>query len=544
MYSFESEVVIIKTKEKIALTFLCILNVLLSACLIVVTFLTKDLINVALTHDQNKWNILLGYAGCLIGVVVIQITFKIIYNFIFNKASINYELELKEKIYQSYLLKDISQIRFIHSGEMSNIYINDVKNVTDGYFSVIPATILNISKFLFAFIALVIIDWRFLLVALVIGLLAFCYSRFYGRKVKKLQKDALAKDGKLISYMQESTENIKLIKAMNAEESATELLNKRSKENFEAKYRYHNFAIIGSAGLLSVLNFTYIVALIYGAIMLFKYPDAFSYGTLVSLLQLVNYFETPFTSLSRVLNKYYAFKVSDKRIKEIFALKEEEQNLLDVDFKQIVFDNVSFDYDKQVIKNLSFVVNKNDLVAIKGRSGIGKSTIINLLLGFIKPKEGEIYIIDKDNNKINVGANTRNLFSYVPQEVIMFSGSIRENISLFVKNKTEEEINEALKLSCIYDEIMAMPKKLDNILTERGQGLSLGQIQRILIAIAILKDNDVLLLDEFTSALDKEVETKIVNNLLKLHKTIIMISHRNLEIQGCKEIQLEEIEND
>ncbi len=544
MYSFESEVVIIKTKEKIALTFLCILNVLLSACLIVVTFLTKDLINVALTHDQNKWNILLGYAGCLIGVVVIQITFKIIYNFILNKASINYELELKEKIYQSYLSKDISQIRFIHSGEMSNIYINDVKNVTDGYFSVIPATILNISKFLFAFIALVIIDWRFLLVALVIGLLAFCYSRFYGRKVKKLQKDALAKDGKLISYMQESTVNIKLIKAMNAEESATELLNKRSKENFEAKYRYHNFAIIGSAGLLSVLNFTYIVALIYGAIMLFKYPDAFSYGTLVSLLQLVNYFETPFTSLSRVLNKYYAFKVSDKRIKEIFALKEEEQNLLDVDFKQIVFDNVSFDYDKQVIKNLSFVVNKNDLVAIKGRSGIGKSTIINLLLGFIKPKEGEIYIIDKDNNKINVGANTRSLFSYVPQEVIMFSGSIRENISLFVKNKTEEEINEALKLSCIYDEIMAMPKKLDNILTERGQGLSLGQIQRILIAIAILKDNDVLLLDEFTSALDKEVETKIVNNLLKLHKTIIMISHRNLEIQGCKEIQLEEIEND
>ena len=97
---------------------------------------------------------------------------------------------------------------------------------------------------------------------------------------------------------------------------------------------------------------------------------------------------------------------------------------------------------------------------------------------------------------------------------------------------------------CIYDEIMAMPKKLDNVLTERGQGLSLGQIQRILIAIAILKNNDVLLLDEFTSALDKEVETKIVSNLLKLHKTIIMISHRNLEIQECKEIKLEEIEND
>ena len=315
-------------------------------------------------------------------------------------------------------------------------------------------------------------------------------------------------------------------------------------DNFNAKYRYRNFAIIGSAGILSVLNITYIAALIYGAIMLYKFPEMFSYGTLVSLLQLVNYFETPFTSLSHLLNKYYAFNVSKSRIQKVFDLKEEIVEDKSFDFEKIVFDNVSFNYDKKVIKNFSCTINKDDLVIIKGRSGIGKSTIINLLLGFIKPQSGIIYFIDTTGNKIMVSSNTRNKFSYVPQEVIMFSGTIRENIKLFVNNKTDEEIVSALKLSCIYDEIMQMPKGLDNVLSERGQGLSLGQIQRILIAIAILKDNDILLLDEFTSALDKNVEAKIVNNMLTLNKTIIMISHRALDVPNHKEVVLGEITDD
>lgn len=535
----------IKTKEKVELTFLCIINVLLSSCLIAVALLTKELVNVALTHSPSEWNHLLKYIILLVAVVALQVLLKITYNFILNKASINYELDLKQEIYKNYLCKDISQIQSIHSGEMSNIYINDAKNITEGYFHVIPSALFNISKFVFAFIALLIIDWKFLIVALLIGFLAFGYSRVYGSKVKKLQKESLVEDGKLISYMQESTENIKFIKAMNSEQSAIELLNKKSSDDFNAKYRYRNFAIIGSAGLISVLNITYIITLIYGAITLFYYPKVFSYGSLVSLLQLVNYFETPFASLSRLLNQYYAFKVSKKRIQDIFSLKNEESKQINIDFKQIVFENVSFDYDeKHVIRNFSFVINRGEVIVIKGRSGIGKSTIVNLLLGFIKPKEGNIYIIDSSNNKILINASTRNVFSYVPQEVIMFSGTIKENIEMFVKGKSEEQIKEALKISCIYDEIMEMPNQLNSVLSERGQGLSLGQIQRILISIAVLKDNDVFLLDEFTSALDKEIEHNVVNNLLKLNKTIIMVSHRNLDLNNAKEIKLEEIDDD
>ena len=116
----------IKTKEKVELTFLCIINVLLSSCLIAVALLTKELVNVALTHSPSEWNHLLKYIILLVAVVALQVLLKITYNFILNKASINYELDLKQEIYKNYLCKDISQIQSIHSGEMSNIYINDV----------------------------------------------------------------------------------------------------------------------------------------------------------------------------------------------------------------------------------------------------------------------------------------------------------------------------------------------------------------------------------------------------------------------------------
>ena len=141
--------VIIKTKEKVEVIFLCLINILLSSCLIVVTFLTKGLIDTALTHNENSWKQLLLYACFLILTVIFQITLKIVYNFILNKSSIKYELSLKQEIYNSYLKKDISQINSIHSGEMSNIYINDVKNIVDGYYSVLPSAILNISKLFF-----------------------------------------------------------------------------------------------------------------------------------------------------------------------------------------------------------------------------------------------------------------------------------------------------------------------------------------------------------------------------------------------------------
>ena len=164
--------------------------------------------------------------------------------------------------------------------------------------------------------------------------------------------------------------------------------------------------------------------------------------------------------------------------------------------------------------------------------------MFNLILGFISPQEGSIDIYS--NNHVYPSKQCRELFSYVSQENILFSGTIEDNIKLFVPNYNEKELINALKLACIYDEIMEKPLKMKTIINERGNGLSLGQIQRVLLAISILQNKPILLLDEFTSALDKELEKRIVINVSKLNKTKIIITHRDISLSEARTIVLGE----
>ncbi len=534
---------VIKTKYKITIGLLAIINILRSACLIAVTLTTRSLINVATSGDELQWPKLLQFCIILISLVAIQILLRVGYQLIFNKYSLRYELDLKEQIYSKFIDKNLTDIQNIHSGEMSNIFLNDVRNIADGYFKLIPSFVLNASTFIFAFVTLLIIDFKFLLMALAFGLIVYLLSLLYGKHIKKLQKKVLESNGKLTAYMQESMENAKLLKANAVEDNAKELLKTKTSANYKIRHKYYNLAIIGSTGMMSIFNFTYVFTLIYGAYMLFKMPQVFSYGTLVALLRLVNHFESPISSMSELLNRYFAFKVSKQRVKEIDDLPDELEGEAITDFDAIVFHNVSFSYDKLVIKNLSLEIKKNEIWSFKGPSGIGKTTLLNLLLGFIKPQSGKISIKLK-NKFYAVSKATRKLFAYVPQENILFSGTIRDNINLFAPNSSEENIEKCLKLAMIYQDIDSMPLKLDTRLGERGVGLSLGQIQRILIAISLLKDRPILLLDEFTSALDKQVESKIISNLTQINKTIILITHRDIKLDKIKELTIAGEEND
>jgi len=274
--------------------------------------------------------------------------------------------------------------------------------------------------------------------------------------------------------------------------------------------------------------------MIYGAYGI--YNKTLTYGSLVALIQIVSYFESPLSALSSLLSRYASYKVSEKRIQEIFDIEEDcKQNELN-DFDEIVIDNISFKYDKEIYKDYSLTIKKGERFFIKGPSGIGKTTLFNLLLGFIKPSKGSIYIL-RDGKKYDV-SECRKLFSYVSQENILFSGTIKENIHLFVPNATDEQIINALKIACIYDELETKEDKLNTVLKERGSGLSLGQIQRILLAICLLKDRPILLLDEFTSALDKNIEDQIITNLISCNKTMIIITHRLIELPNSVDINL------
>lgn len=511
-------------KKKIG--FISLLNIIYSALLVSISFISRELIDKA-TLSKTQEVLIIG--AILVGVIILQILIKIVSQALYYRVSVKYELALKKSFFADVEKKKTADLSKYHSGEIINLFTNDTRNIVDFETNVIPTTCQQISRFCFALVALIIMSVDFFLVLLGVGVIAFIFAKVYIKKVKTYQRKTSESDGVIQSYAQESVENIKIIKSYNAIENSLKHFDSLASENALIKGKKNRLLLFGNSGVNAIFNLSYIFALIYGGYAISK--EMITYGTVVALLQLVNHFESPFITLSSSLSKYGMYLSSKERIKKVSNLENEEEAISITSFDKIVFDNVTFSYDKLIHKNLSFEVNKGEKVLLKGPSGTGKTTLFMLLLGFITPDSGSIYIV-KDNGKINVSEKTRSLFSYVPQENILFSGTIIENINLLT-NSTKEEIINALKQAQIYDEIMAMPKKLDTVLKERGSGLSLGQIQRILIAISILKNNPVMLLDEFSSALDRTNEKEIITNLSTLNKTIIYITHRDMNLDDC-----------
>ena len=246
--------------------------------------------------------------------------------------------------------------------------------------------------------------------------------------------------------------------------------------------------------------------------------------------------------------KYYTTIASAERIMELDDLpNEKEINQSDINvsatyksLKSIEFENISFKYDRDIIlDNTSLSIKKGDFVAIMGISGIGKSTLLKLLLGVFNLNFGKIYL-DTNNGKIPIDKNTRKLFSYVPQGNMLISGTIKDNITFINPDASDTEIEKAIRISCAKQFIDELPLGLETVIGEKGLGLSEGQVQRLAIARSLLADSPILLLDEATSALDEKTEKEFLTNLKALDNvTCIIVSHKKAALDICnKTIQI------
>ena len=220
--------------------------------------------------------------------------------------------------------------------------------------------------------------------------------------------------------------------------------------------------------------------------------------------------------------------------KENDPLLEDKLNALKSDFEQIEIKDVAFSYGgEDILKNSTLNIERNKITAITGESGSGKSTLFKLFLGLYEASEGSLTF----NGTTPIDASTRAMFSYVPQGNMILSFSIKDNLTLCDNTITDEEIKKATVAADIYDFIMTLPDGFDTVLSERGAGLSEGQIQRISIARALLFDAPILLLDESTSALDEQTETTVLTNIKNMtDKTVIFITHRGTSISVCDSI--------
>ncbi len=530
-------------KERFKVYTLILTNVFGAALTIAFANFSKNIINAA-TIDKS-WEKVIIYALGYLALIMTQTALNLIGRSATERCKGKLEWRLKEYMLKVSMKKDYSSITSYHTGELQNRMFNDVTVISDGFTTILPNLIFFVVKLACAFGYLVVIDKIFALVFFVGGVLVFLCTLTFRGTLKKLQKEVQATEGKTRSFIQEAVTSLLVVKAFSAEDKIAEKADELQAVNYKAKMKRRFFGIAANAGINFVFNLGYVFALAFGA---YRLLNGIDYGTVTAMLQLVNQIQAPFANLSGVLPKYFSVLASAERLMEIEALPDEKaDNSEDIDaaatyekLRTIDFKDISFRYDRDIIlDNTSLSINKGDFVAIMGISGIGKSTLLKLLLGVFKVESGKI-LLTTDDSEIPVDYHTRHLFSYVPQGNFLLSGTILENLKFINENATDEEVNEAVRISCAKQFIDELPDGLNTVIGERGIGLSEGQLQRLAIARSLLSNSPVMLLDEATSALDENTEMEFLTNLKELkNKTCIIVSHKRAALEICnKHIQI------
>lgn len=531
-------------KQRANMAVLIVSNAIFAMLSIVFAFFIREIIDsVTIYKDVSR---LTTFAIAIVLVVVVQFVFRIIINGLTEHIKGKLEMQYKTHLFNCILTKKQDKITAYHSGELLNRLTSDVSIVADGIATIIPTVVSAFSRLICAVVVLIILDPVFAVAFTVAGVLVFTVITLLRGMLKVLHKRAQETDGKVRSFMQECIENLLAVKVFSVNGKIENRSNKLQQDNFKIKMRRKNYSVTGHAVYNFIFSAGYLFALIYGGVKIFN--GDLSYGALSAILQLVNNVQVPFASLSNVLPRYYAMIASAERIMEIEQVESEPQGEI-VDGRSlyknlsgIAIENLSFTYDRDtVFSGASAFIKKGDFIAITGASGVGKSTLIKLLLGVYPLDDGQIYANTQSGKKA-LDNTTRALFSYVPQGNMLFSGTLKDNVTFINDNASQSEIDFALKVSCADEFIDKLPAGLDTVVGEHGIGLSEGQVQRIAIARAILVNSPVILLDEATSALDEMTERKVLDNLKALDDvTVIIISHKKAALSICNRVF--EVEN-
>lgn len=528
--------------QSLKMGILIISNVLFSLLSVLFAVAVKIIIDGATNTDTvlGKSQIIKG--AFLIGaIVLLQFVFRIVINYLVDHIKGKLEIAYKSHLFDDILKKNYQKITDYHSGDLLNRLNTDVAVVSDAVTTIVPSVISAVCRLICAIVAIVILDWVFACAFVVAGLFVYLTLTLMRAKLKSFHKQSQNASGKTHSFMQETIENLLAVKVFSANKNVIENSDKLQSENFNIKMKRAKYSVGGHAIYNMIFSMGYIFALIYGAFKI--YNGILGYGSLSAILQLVNNVQVPFASLSNIIPKYYAMLASAERMLEIESIENEEQELL-VDrnsvydkLQDICASDIEFSYDdEQVLNGASLTISKGDRVLIEGESGIGKSTFIKLLLGVYKPRQGNLTANCIDSQYI-LSEKTRNLFSYVPQQNLLFSGTIQDNLTFINKNATDEQIFNALRISCADEFVNDIKGGIKAKVGENGLGLSEGQIQRIAIARALISGAPIMLLDESTSALDEITEKKLLSNLNELKdKTLILISHKKSAREICNRV--------
>lgn len=533
-------------RYKFILVLYIFLGIVGTVASFVVTIATKFLIDAVVSHSETQ---LLKSAILVVAFALFQILFQAFSSWVMSIVSSKANNEVREEIYSHILKSNWADICSFHSGDLLNRLENDVSTVSTAVISFIPNVFTRSLQFLGALCIVLYYDKTMALFALLSAPFLVLSSRILVKTLRKYNKMTRELNGEILSYSEESVQNIQIIKAFD--------LTKEYINNFKAVLQnYRNFKLSYDKFSILMTMALSLVGLIvsyscYGWGVYRLWQGAITYGTMTLFLQISGSLTSSFGSLASLAPSAISIATAAGRIMEITDFEEETDadmykalGILDKsknDGVKLSFENVTFKYSEEqvpVLQNISFRLKAGEIVAFIGPSGEGKTTLFKLMLGLVKPTFGKIYLEAPDGDVIAVSDSTRRFYSYVPQNINIFSGTVSDNLKMVKSEATNDELFDVLKKASLCDFVESLPNGIDTPVKEQGANFSQGQLQRLAIARALLRDYSILLMDEATSALDVDTESAVLSNIMVRDdsKICIMTTHRESVLKYCDRV--------
>lgn len=486
---------------------------------------SKIIIDIATGQREGQLHY---YAVVLVALVVLQILFRLIDIRLRRMTEVRMSNSIRYNVFSHLLYTRWQELSAMHSGDMITRIIKDTDDVINMLVTALPLALSAVTQFAGALVILYILDP---MLALILGVgmpLLALLSKLYYTHMRKYTLEVKESESMINSMVGESLLNQIVIRTFERQEDELNRLDELQSKLHESVHKRTNVSIFANLMMGVTFNGGYITAFLWSTYGLAS--KTVTFGMVTAYLQLVNRIQRPLFDLMRLLPSIVSAKTAIERLIYLtgFKLEESQEKILLEGNVTLTIENVSFAYSaesKPVLSDFSMTVQPGTMVALMGETGVGKTTLLRLLLALIHPDSGTLVIAD-ETQSVTVSENTRSNFVYVPQGNSLFSGSIRDNLLLGNALASDDELRHVLHIASAQF-VYELPNGLETMLGENGAGLSEGQAQRVAIARSLLRPGKILLLDEATSALDSETERDFLQNLKREigDRTVLFITH-------------------